>query len=179
MREGKLLRARPGLLIVLDGRNELSPPSRIALPGLGDGVVLRLTLTRTAPGRRTIGCLNMTQGPGWTADYAVELDTAEHTALIQGRAPVRAPAGPSYRTARVRLVAGSVNRHVHRGLRLQAKWRCGLPPWRRTPSVSAVPLAFPNCRSMSCRAGRIYVLALKRKWSCLTPPVYRFRKPTD
>ena len=117
MREGKLLRARPGLLIVLDGRNELSPPSRIALPGLGDGVVLRLTLTRTAPGRRTIGCLNMTQGPGWTADYAVELDTAEHTALIQGRAPVRAPAGPSYRTARVRLVAGSVNRHVHRGPR--------------------------------------------------------------
>ena len=113
MREAKLLSARPGLLIGLDGR--------IALPGLGDDVVLRSTLTRIAPGRRTIGCLNMAQGLGWTADYAVELDTAEHTALIQGRAPVRAPAGPSYRTARVRLVASSVNRHLHRGPRLQAK----------------------------------------------------------
>ena len=39
MREAKLLRARPGLLIELDGRIELSPPGRIALPGLGDGVV--------------------------------------------------------------------------------------------------------------------------------------------
>ncbi len=74
MREAKLLSARPGLLIGLDGR--------IALPGLGDDFVLRSTLTRIAPGRRTIGCLNMAQGPGWTADYAVELDTAEHTALI-------------------------------------------------------------------------------------------------
>ena len=63
----------------------------------------------------------MAQGLGWTADYAVELDTAEHTVLIQGRAPVRAPAGRSYRTARVRLVASSVNRHLHRGPRLQAK----------------------------------------------------------
>ena len=121
MREAKLLRARPGLLIELDGRIELSPPGRIALPGLGDGVVLRSTLTRIAPGRRTIGFLNMAQGPGWTADYSVELDMAENTALIQGRSPVRAPAGRSYRTARVRLVAGSVNRHVHRGPRLQAK----------------------------------------------------------
>ena len=105
----------------MDGPIELSPLGRIALPGLSDSVVVRSTLTRIAPGRRTIGCFNMAQGPGWTADYAVELDTAEHTALIQGRAPVRAPAGRSYRTARVRLVAGSVNRRVHRGPRLQAK----------------------------------------------------------
>ena len=94
MREAKLLRARPGLLIELDGRIVLSPPGRIALPSLGDGVVLRSTLTRIAPGRRTIDCLNMAQGPDWTADYAVERDTADYTALIQGgRRFVRRRAG--------------------------------------------------------------------------------------
>lgn len=120
MRQAKLLRARPGLLIELDGRIELSPPGRIALPGLGDGVVLRSTLTRIVPGR--------------TADCAVGLDTAEHTALIQGRAPVRAPAGRSYRAARVRLVAGSLNRHVHRGPRHATAERGDAGLWARAIS---------------------------------------------
>ena len=125
MREAKLLRARPGLLIELDGRIELSPPGRIALPGLDDGVVLRSTYALDIDADRA-GPVDyrlsyMAQGLGWTADYAVELDKAEQTASIQGRATVRAPAGRSYRNARVRLVAGSVNRHVHRGPRPQAK----------------------------------------------------------
>ena len=113
MREGKLLRARPGLLIVLDGRNELSPPSRIALPGLGDGVVLRLTLTRTAPGRRTIGCLNMTQAG---LDGGLRRRT-RHGGTYGIDPGAGAGSGAGGGTARVRLVAGSVNRHVHRGPR--------------------------------------------------------------
>ena len=43
MREAKLLRARPGLLIESDGWIVLSPPGWLALPSLDDGFVLRST----------------------------------------------------------------------------------------------------------------------------------------
>ena len=176
MREAKLLRARPGLLIE---SIELSPPGRIALPGLGDGVVLRSTLTRIAPGRRTIGCLI------WRKGRAGRRTTPSNSTRRIRRHRSRAGDGSCAGGPVIPHCACSAGCGQCEPTRspwacgCRQKWRCGLPPWRRTPRVSAVPSAFPNCRSMSCRAGRIYVLALKRKWSCLTPPVYRFRKPID
>ena len=117
----------------------------------------------------------MAQGLGWTADYAVERDTADYTALIQGgRRFVRRRAG-------------------HTALRVFGWLRACEPtrsPWAAAATMRASamaadaesigsPVGVSELQVYGRRAGRIYVLALKRKWSCLTPPVYRFRKPTD
>lgn len=126
VRDGKLLRAKPGPLVEIDGRVELSPPGRIALPNLPAGAILKprleLDVDAANGGRVPYRISYLTAGPGWTADYALKLDPDERWALMQGRATLRNPGGRTYRNAVVRLVSGSVNRVSGRALpRHQAK----------------------------------------------------------
>ena len=94
----------------------------------------------------------MAQGPDWTADYAVERDTADYTALIQGgRRFVRRRAG-------------------HTALRvfgwLRAVWKPTRSPWAAAAGKMAMRVTamaadaesigsslFPNCQvyELPCR----------------------------
>ncbi len=77
VRNAKLLRARPSPLIELDGRIELTVPGRIALPNLPPDTLLRASLVLDLEASRTekqsYRLSYMTTGPGWSADYALNL----------------------------------------------------------------------------------------------------------
>lgn len=96
VREGVLLRASP-LLVKVDGRVEVSPPGRIALPGLPEGAVLKSRLVLDFDAARA-GALEyrlvyLASGPGWSADYALRLDPSGRGAILDGRANLRIPGG--------------------------------------------------------------------------------------
>ena len=96
-----------------DGRIVLDPQGQITLAKVPEGLITRPTLLwdleSDRDGAQDVELSYITQGLSWTADYVLTLDGAGKAAL-QGWVTMNNQSGTTYRDARLKLLAGDVNR---------------------------------------------------------------------
>jgi hypothetical protein len=89
-------------------------PGRIIFPGLPEGLIPKPTLVWTLDNRqekpREIEASYLTDGISWRADYVVTLDADDRKADLAGWVTIDNKSGATYRDARLKLVAGEINR---------------------------------------------------------------------
>lgn len=89
-------------------------PGRIIFPGVPDDLMARPTLVwllengRTTP--QTLETTYLTGGISWRADYVLNLNAADDRADLAGWVTLDNRSGTTYKDARLKLVAGDVNR---------------------------------------------------------------------
>jgi hypothetical protein len=89
-------------------------PGQVIFPGLPEGLIPKPTLvwlldTRQT-GTREIEATYLTNGITWRADYVVTLDERDSSADLNGWVTIDNKSGATYRDARLKLVAGDINR---------------------------------------------------------------------
>jgi len=97
-----------------NGRILLDPPGRVILPSLPQGLLVKPTLVldlESPKGGKTDAELRyLCGGFSWKADYVAVLDSAGKSVDIEGLVTLQNQSGASYADARLKLVAGDVNR---------------------------------------------------------------------
>lgn len=113
---GELISVSGGpILRSMDGQILVNPPGRVVLPsGAADGLLLKPTLSwlvhspqaRSVPAEVTY----LSGGLSWEADYVLMLNAADTAAGLEGWVTVQNYSGTTYDNARLKLIAGDVNR---------------------------------------------------------------------
>lgn len=89
-------------------------PDRVIFPGLPEGLIPKPTLVwlleTGEAGTREIEATYLTSGITWRADYVITLDERDSRADLNGWVTIDNKSGAAYRDARLKLVAGDVNR---------------------------------------------------------------------
>ncbi|MFO0753363.1 MAG: DUF4139 domain-containing protein [Thermodesulfovibrionales bacterium] len=89
-------------------------PGRVVFPSLPENLLPRPTLMwllqNESRGEHTIEAAYLTQGISWSADYVVTLGQAENRADLSGWVTITNGSGAAYKDAKLKLVAGEVNR---------------------------------------------------------------------
>ena len=89
-------------------------PGRVILPGVPENLIAQPTLVwllendRTGP--QTVEATYLTSGITWRADYVLTLNATDDRADLNGWVTIDNRSGAAYRDARLKLVAGDVNR---------------------------------------------------------------------
>ena len=106
-----------GGTVVRDGSGQilLNPPGRVILPaGAADELLLRPTLSwklwSNAAGSHTGEISYLSGGLDWSADYVLMLNANDTAADLEGWVTLTNNSGTTYNDARLKLVAGDVNR---------------------------------------------------------------------
>ncbi len=119
---GTLLSTSGGIIVGSGDRILLDPSGEISLASLPDGLVLKPTLSwllkSDVSGKREAELAYLTNGIGWNADYVAVLGRDDKGLTLTGWVTVNNQSGASYRDARVKLVAGDVNRAAPAGARM-------------------------------------------------------------
>ena len=96
-----------------DGRIVLNPEGQITLAKVPEGLITRPTLLwdllSDRDGTQNVELSYITGGLSWTADYVLTLDGVGKAAL-QGWVTMNNQSGTTYRDAKLKLLAGDVNR---------------------------------------------------------------------
>ncbi|NRF65497.1 DUF4139 domain-containing protein [Aquincola sp. S2] len=110
----QVLSAAQGLVLKIGERIETGAPGRIVFdgvpPNLRDRPTLVTQLQNKRPGAQTVELSYLTGGLSWQADYVAELSADDATLDLNGWVSLTNRSGTSYPNARLRLVAGDVNR---------------------------------------------------------------------
>lgn len=89
-------------------------PGRIIFPGVPEDLLSKPTLVwlieNSLPSSHNIEASYLTGGIGWKADYVLTLDQRDDKADLSGWVTINNSSGATYREARLKLVAGDVNR---------------------------------------------------------------------
>jgi hypothetical protein len=89
-------------------------PGRVILPGVPENLIARPTLVwlleNDLAGPQTVEATYLTNGITWRADYVLTLNAADDRANLSGWVTIDNRSGAAYRDARLKLVAGDVNR---------------------------------------------------------------------
>jgi hypothetical protein len=89
-------------------------PGRIILPGVPENLISQPTLVWLVASdlatTRKIEASYLTSGISWRADYVLTLNEKDTRADLAGWVTIDNKSGASYRDARLKLVAGDVNR---------------------------------------------------------------------
>lgn len=97
-----------------DGKILLDPPGRVVLPSLPEGLLVKpsLVLDLESPkgGRTEAELRYLCGGFSWRADYVAVLDSAGKAVDLDGLVTLENNSGATYRDAKLKLVAGDVNR---------------------------------------------------------------------
>jgi hypothetical protein len=113
LREGILLSTNPEIVDFGD-EIEISPEGVISLPDVPDGLTLNPTLVwqleNSRTGERSLATSYLAGAIKWHADYVLNLDRAAGTLDLTSWATVRNDSGTVFENARIRLVAGNVNK---------------------------------------------------------------------
>lgn len=113
LREGILLSTNPEIVDFGD-EIEISPEGVISLPDVPDGLTLNPTLVwqleNSRTGERTLATSYLASGIQWHADYVLDLDQQAGKLKLTSWATVRNDSGTVLENARIRLVAGNVNK---------------------------------------------------------------------
>lgn len=153
--EAEVLSVADGLVLRIGDRIETGAPGRIVFDRLPAGLYARPTLVLrldSASGGQTAMALTyLTGGVRWRADYVAELDKTAQRLDLRARVTLTNKSGASYRNARIRLVAGDVNRPRRRGVSPEAL------AYTRLQRVAA-----PARRSAPRRVFAYYVYPLPR-----------------
>jgi hypothetical protein len=112
-------------------------PGRIIFPGLPEGLIPKPTLVWTLDNRldkpREIEASYLTDGISWRADYVVTLDADDRKADLAGWVTIDNKSGATYRDARLKLVAGDVNRVTEEPLLSGKAMRMAMAPAAQAP----------------------------------------------
>ena len=97
-----------------NGKILLDPPGRVVLPSLPEGLLVKpsLVLDLESPkgGRVDAELRYLCGGFSWKADYVAVLDSTGKAVDLDGLVTLENRSGTSYRDAKLKLVAGDVNR---------------------------------------------------------------------
>ena len=89
-------------------------PGRIVFPQVPDNLIAQPTLVwllrNEAPKTQDIEVAYLTGGIGWRADYVLVLDEKDQSGGLSGWVTLNNQSGASYPSAKLKLVAGDVNR---------------------------------------------------------------------
>ena len=114
-KEAKVLAYNEGQPVLsIDNEVTFGIPGNYIFPSVPPDLIARPTLSwlldAKAPGRREIEALYLTNGMTWRADYVLVLGADERRADLSGWVTLDNRSGATFRNARLKLVAGDVNR---------------------------------------------------------------------
>ncbi len=112
---GILLSVADGLILQSGGQIMLNPPGRVVLPGgSADDLLLRPTLSwmLSSPqaGNTNAEVSYLSGGLNWEASYVLNLAADDKSAGLEGWVTLSNYSGTTYQDAKLKLVAGDVNR---------------------------------------------------------------------
>ncbi|MEN9309189.1 MAG: hypothetical protein RL173_3121 [Fibrobacterota bacterium] len=113
---GRILSVEGDRITALEsnGKIVLDPPGRVVLPSLPQGLLVKpslvLDLESPKAGKTEAELRYLCGGFSWKADYVAVLDSAGKALDLEGLVTLQNQSGASYTDARLKLVAGDVNR---------------------------------------------------------------------
>lgn len=112
--KGELLATSGGTILKSGEKILINPSGEIALPSLPGGLIMKPTLSwilqNETPGLHTIEVAYLTDGIKWTADYVIVTDAKDEFMDLTGWVTIDNNSGATYENARLKLVAGDINR---------------------------------------------------------------------
>lgn len=113
-----ILSTNGGVVYRMGDRIFTDHPGRLIFPGLPEDLIPRPTLVWLLENRidrpQKIEATYLTQGINWKADYVATLDNEDSEMDLTGWVTLDNKSGATYRNARLKLVAGDVNRVIER-----------------------------------------------------------------
>lgn len=102
-----------------DGRILLDPSGEIEVSSIPEGLISRPTLLwdleAEKGGSNTVELSYITQGISWAADYVLTLEATGKSGDLKGWVTINNNAGATFRDARLKLLAGDVQRNAGNG----------------------------------------------------------------
>ena len=111
--EAEVLASNEGTVLRIGNEITFDFPGRISFPEIPQNLIAKPTLTwllASGRERQTLEVSYLARGLDWHADYVLVLDAADARASLNGWVTLANRSGASYRDARVKLVAGDVQR---------------------------------------------------------------------
>ena len=109
----EVLSVNGGTILRIDGEITFNYPGRFAFPDVPDNLIPSPTLMWTLNSRRDdqrVEASYLTSGLNWKADYVLVVDDEDRHADVTGWVTLTNQSGANYRDARLKLVAGDVQR---------------------------------------------------------------------
>lgn len=111
-----ILSTNEGLVYKLGGRIFTGQPHNLIFPSIPSNLISRPTLLwsleNRGPGTQKIEATYLTRGLNWKADYVAVLDNKDKNLDLSGWVTLDNQSGVTYQNARLKLVAGDLNRVV-------------------------------------------------------------------
>ena len=113
-----ILSTNQGVVYKLGGRIFTGQPYNLIFPNIPNNLISQPTLVWLLENRsaapQQIEATYLTQGITWKADYVAVLDSKDSNLDLSGWVTLENQSGASYQNARLKLVAGDVNRVIER-----------------------------------------------------------------
>jgi hypothetical protein len=113
-------------------------PGRIIFPGVPENLISKPTLVwlleNTLSSSQKIEASYLTDGINWRADYVLTLNDKDDMADLSGWVTIDNKSGTTYRNAKMKLVAGDVNR-----VRDEHEYKDKMKRFAKTEAMSAAP----------------------------------------
>ena len=134
-----ILSVNQGIVYKLGGRIFTGQPHNLIFPNIPNNLISHPTLVwlleNRGPAPHKLEATYLTQGISWRADYVAVLDSKDKLLDLSGWVTLDNQSGASYQNARLKLVAGDVNRVIER--------RGAADAVRALSELSAKPAAAP------------------------------------
>ncbi|OGS19631.1 MAG: hypothetical protein A3J83_04875 [Elusimicrobia bacterium RIFOXYA2_FULL_40_6] len=112
--KGILLSSTDGLTLKVDDKILLNPQGEVVLSKLPEGLITRPTLSwlleNNKPGKQDVEIDYLTNGINWSADYVIVSDANDKNIGLTGWVTIDNKSGASYDNAKLKLIAGDLNR---------------------------------------------------------------------
>ncbi|MBI4826284.1 MAG: DUF4139 domain-containing protein [Nitrospirae bacterium] len=112
--EATLLSNNGGAIYQIGDEITFNYPGRVIFPEVPDDLISKPTLVwmfeNTLPSKQKVEASYLTNGINWRADYVVTLNDKDDMADLSGWVTIENMSGTTYKDAKLKLVAGDVNR---------------------------------------------------------------------
>lgn len=112
--EATLLSNNGGAIYQIDDEITFNYPGRVIFPEVPDDLISKPTLVwmfeNTLTSKQKVEASYLTNGINWHADYVVTLNDKDDMANMSGWVTIENMSGTTYKDAKLKLVAGDVNR---------------------------------------------------------------------
>jgi hypothetical protein len=114
--DAEVLSVSQGTVMRINGEITYDFPGRIAFPSIPQNLIAKPTLVWLvdSSGKQKVEVTYLTQNLGWSADYVLVVNAADSAGDLVGWVTLNNTTGTSYENAKLKLVAGDVQR-VQRG----------------------------------------------------------------
>ena len=128
--DAEVLSVAQGTVMRINGEITYDFPGRIAFPSIPDNLIAQPTLVWLVDGsgRQKVEVTYLTQNLGWSADYVLVINDADNAGDLVGWVTLNNNTGTSYQNAKLKLVAGDVQRVQN------YRYRSDLPAATAAPS---------------------------------------------